>query len=209
MRDVLFPAGYVEVKTPLVFNKALWETSGHWAHYRQNMFLDRAPEGEQMGDEGDELPGALPALRERGAQLSRPAAPLPRADAAASQRSIRRAVGADARAAVFAGRCALLRHAGPDWRRSRAAARGSFSASTTTSACSSRRSSSTRPTEFLGEFATWDHAEAQLKEALDARGQAVHHQRGRRRVLRTEDRLRRHRRDRAQVAVRDDSARLP
>src|SRR5438477_11479240 len=39
MRDVLFPAGYVEVKTPLVFNKALWETSGHWGHYRQNMFL--------------------------------------------------------------------------------------------------------------------------------------------------------------------------
>ena len=34
-----FPAGYVEVKTPLVFNKALWETSGHWKHYRQNMFL--------------------------------------------------------------------------------------------------------------------------------------------------------------------------
>ena len=28
MRDVLFPAGYVEVKTPLIFNKALWETSG-------------------------------------------------------------------------------------------------------------------------------------------------------------------------------------
>ena len=35
----LFPAGYVEVKTPLIFNKALWETSGHWSHYRQNMFL--------------------------------------------------------------------------------------------------------------------------------------------------------------------------
>ena len=39
MRGVLFPAGYVEVKTPLVFNKALWETSGHWEHYRENMFL--------------------------------------------------------------------------------------------------------------------------------------------------------------------------
>jgi threonyl-tRNA synthetase len=39
MRDVLFPAGYVEVKTPLIFNKALWERSGHWTHYRQNMFL--------------------------------------------------------------------------------------------------------------------------------------------------------------------------
>ena len=34
MREVLFPAGYVEVKTPLVYNKALWETSGHWQHYR-------------------------------------------------------------------------------------------------------------------------------------------------------------------------------
>jgi threonyl-tRNA synthetase len=29
MRDVLYPAGYVEVRAPLVFNKALWETSGH------------------------------------------------------------------------------------------------------------------------------------------------------------------------------------
>ena len=34
MREVLFPAGYVEVKTPLIYNKALWETSGHWSHYR-------------------------------------------------------------------------------------------------------------------------------------------------------------------------------
>jgi threonyl-tRNA synthetase len=48
MRSVLQPAGYVEVKTPIVFNKALWETSGHWQHYRQNMFLVES-EGEQMG----------------------------------------------------------------------------------------------------------------------------------------------------------------
>src|ERR671912_838700 len=34
MRGMLIPAGYVEVKAPLVFNKALWETSGHWEHYR-------------------------------------------------------------------------------------------------------------------------------------------------------------------------------
>src|SRR5439155_353603 len=45
MREVLFPAGYVEVKTPLVYNKALWERSGHWSHYRQNMFLIES-EGE-------------------------------------------------------------------------------------------------------------------------------------------------------------------
>src|SRR6185436_18464939 len=51
MRDVLFPAGYVEVKTPLVFNKALWETSGHWQHYRKNMFLIEAGKGEGGSDE--------------------------------------------------------------------------------------------------------------------------------------------------------------
>src|SRR5216683_5608318 len=39
MRDVLFPAGYVEVKTPIIYNKALWERSGHWTHYRENMFI--------------------------------------------------------------------------------------------------------------------------------------------------------------------------
>ena len=73
MREVLFPAGYVEVKTPLVFNKALWETSGHWQHYRQNMFLIES-EGEQMARQGDELPGAHARLRQRGPELSRPAA---------------------------------------------------------------------------------------------------------------------------------------
>jgi threonyl-tRNA synthetase len=31
--------GYLEVKTPLLFNKRLWETSGHWGKYKENMFL--------------------------------------------------------------------------------------------------------------------------------------------------------------------------
>ncbi|MBI3051902.1 threonine--tRNA ligase [Candidatus Woesearchaeota archaeon] len=31
--------GYNEVITPQLFNKALWELSGHWQHYRENMFL--------------------------------------------------------------------------------------------------------------------------------------------------------------------------
>jgi threonyl-tRNA synthetase len=54
MRDVLFPAGYVEVKTPLVYNKALWERSGHWKHYRQNMFLiDPALNGVDGADAGE------------------------------------------------------------------------------------------------------------------------------------------------------------
>ncbi len=31
--------GYVEVKTPLIFDKELWERSGHWEKFRENMFL--------------------------------------------------------------------------------------------------------------------------------------------------------------------------
>jgi len=44
MRAILAPEGYLEMRTPLVFNKALWETSGHWEHYRENMFLFEAAE---------------------------------------------------------------------------------------------------------------------------------------------------------------------
>ncbi|MFZ5470548.1 MAG: threonine--tRNA ligase [Myxococcota bacterium] len=39
MRRLLLSNGYVEVKTPLMFNKALWEKSGHWGKYKENMFL--------------------------------------------------------------------------------------------------------------------------------------------------------------------------
>src|SRR5918999_4525840 len=31
--------GYVEVKTPVIFDKSVWETSGHWEKFRENMFL--------------------------------------------------------------------------------------------------------------------------------------------------------------------------
>lgn len=31
-------AGYVEIKTPVILNRSLWETSGHWENYRENMY---------------------------------------------------------------------------------------------------------------------------------------------------------------------------
>jgi threonyl-tRNA synthetase len=39
MRGTLLRNGYQEVKTPLLYNKGLWEISGHWGKYRENMFL--------------------------------------------------------------------------------------------------------------------------------------------------------------------------
>ncbi|HZH18382.1 MAG TPA: threonine--tRNA ligase [Archangium sp.] len=39
MRHLTAEDGYLEIKTPLMFNKGLWETSGHWGKYKENMFL--------------------------------------------------------------------------------------------------------------------------------------------------------------------------
>src|SRR6266404_2136408 len=39
MRGLCLRNGYQEVKTPLIYNKGLWEISGHWGKYRENMFL--------------------------------------------------------------------------------------------------------------------------------------------------------------------------
>ncbi|MBL8469856.1 threonine--tRNA ligase [Methyloversatilis discipulorum] len=38
MRTALDKAGYREVKTPLMMDRVLWEKSGHWENYRENMF---------------------------------------------------------------------------------------------------------------------------------------------------------------------------
>src|SRR5882724_6375517 len=46
MRRMCLANGYVEIKTPLLYNKSLWETSGHWGKYRENMFLILDPEAD-------------------------------------------------------------------------------------------------------------------------------------------------------------------
>jgi threonyl-tRNA synthetase len=37
-REVHVKADYVEVETPIILNRKLWETSGHWFHYQENMY---------------------------------------------------------------------------------------------------------------------------------------------------------------------------
>ena len=56
---MLIPAGYIEVKAPIVFNKALWETSGHWAALPAEHVPRRVSEDEQMGLKAMNCPGHL------------------------------------------------------------------------------------------------------------------------------------------------------
>ena len=44
VREVLDARGYQEISTPILVNKRLWEQSGHWEHYRENMFLVESEE---------------------------------------------------------------------------------------------------------------------------------------------------------------------
>ena len=37
-REVHKRYGYVEISTPMILNRSLWERSGHWAHYKDNMY---------------------------------------------------------------------------------------------------------------------------------------------------------------------------
>lgn len=47
--------GYQEVITPNLFQRSLWETSGHWEKYQENMFLIQKPKhGESKQDEGND-----------------------------------------------------------------------------------------------------------------------------------------------------------
>lgn len=45
-RELHAQRGYQEIKTPQLLTKGLWETSGHWDHYKENMFVTQSEERE-------------------------------------------------------------------------------------------------------------------------------------------------------------------
>jgi threonyl-tRNA synthetase len=168
MRGVLAPAGYVEVKAPIVFNKALWETSGHWQHYRQNMFLVES-EGEQMGLKAMNCPGhflmyasEVRSYRDLPIRFHEQT-PLHRNEASgvlSGLTRVRQFSQDDAHCFVMESQIGeeverllrLVQRVYADF------------------GLTPEMKLSTRPAEFLGTVETWNHAEAELKRALEAAG---------------------------------------
>jgi threonyl-tRNA synthetase len=176
MREVLVPAGYVEVKTPLIYNKALWETSGHWQHYRENMFLvesrDRVKEHSADADPdmavkamncpGHMLLFASESRSYRDLPLRfHEQTPLHRNEASgvlAGLTRVRQFAQDDGHCFVMesqigeevAALLRLVKRVYDDF------------------GLASEVKLSTRPVEYLGEKATWDHAEAELRRALES-----------------------------------------
>ena len=50
--------GYVEVQTPMILNRSLWETSGHWDHYKDNMYTTKI-DGEDCAIKPMNCPGGM------------------------------------------------------------------------------------------------------------------------------------------------------
>ncbi len=46
MREIFRDNGYLEIRTPSVLDKGLWERSGHWENFRENMFMTHSEERE-------------------------------------------------------------------------------------------------------------------------------------------------------------------
>ncbi len=170
MRGKLVPAGYQEVKTPIVYNKALWELSGHWSHYRENMFLVESADGDEMGLKAMNCPGhyllystTKHSYREMPIRFHEQT-PLHRNEASG-------VLGGLTRVRQFSqddGHCFLMEEQIPSeveaLLRLIQGIYQDFGLEYTAKL-------STRPEKYIGEVALWDRAEASLKEALDNAGQ--------------------------------------
>jgi len=168
MREVLDPAGYTEVKTPIIYNKALWDTSGHWEHYRRNMFLVES-EDEPMALKAMNCPGHMLVFASE--VRSYRDLPLRLHEQTALHRNepsgvlsgltrVRQFAQDDAHCFIMESQIGeeverLLRLVQKVY--------GDFG-------LTPEMKLSTRGDDYLGTAAMWDHAEAELKRALDLVG---------------------------------------
>jgi threonyl-tRNA synthetase len=161
--------GYVEVRTPLIYDKALWETSGHWERFRENMFLIPLAEEQVYAIKPMNCPGhmllfgsALRSYRDLPLRYAE-AAPLHRNELAGALHGLTRVryvTQDDAHIfcteeqipAELDGCIDYLRYL-----------YGLFG-------LESRAEFSTRPDNKLGSDEEWDFAEAEIHAALERHG---------------------------------------
>ena len=57
-RELHRKEGYVEIQTPIILTRSLWETSGHWDHYKENMYTTKI-DGEDCAIKPMNCPGGM------------------------------------------------------------------------------------------------------------------------------------------------------
>jgi threonyl-tRNA synthetase len=161
--------GYVEVKTPIIYDKALWVTSGHWEKFREHMFLIPLDDGQVYGMKPMNCPGhmllfgdALRSYRELPLRYAE-AAPLHRNELAGALHGltrVRHVTQDDAHIFCMQEQIPAELDGCIDYVQN---LYGRFG-------LAPRAEFSTRPDDKLGEDAEWDFSEGGLQAALERHG---------------------------------------
>jgi threonyl-tRNA synthetase len=161
--------GYVEVKTPLIYDKALWQTSGHWDKFRDNMFLIPLDDEQVYGLKPMNCPGhmllfgsSLRSYRELPLRYAE-AAPLHRNELAGALHGltrVRHVTQDDAHIFCTQEQIADELDGCIDYVTT---LYGRFG-------LEPRAEFSTRPDDKLGDDAEWDYTEGEIQAALERHG---------------------------------------
>ena len=207
-REIHRKAGYLEISTPMILNRSLWERSGHWDHYKQNMYTT-VIDGEDYAIKPMNCPGGMLVYKTK--PRSYRDLPLRMGELGLVHRhELSGALHGLMRVRCFTQDDAHI-FMTPDQIKERDQGRGEphrFQVYTTFG-FQYHIELSTMPEDHMGAQEDW--------EPRDRRAARRHHrarlrlrgERGRRRVLRPEARLPPHRLHRTHLAVRHDPARLP
>ena len=164
-REVHKKAGYVEIETPLILNQHLWEISGHWYNYRENMYLTSIDE-QDFAIKPMNCPGGI--LVYKNSMHSYKDFPMRVAEAGRVHRhELSGALHGLMRVRAFTQDDAHL-YILPDQIKDEI--KGVIKLIDEIYkqfGFSYKLELSTRPEKFLGEIKDWDLAEASLKAALD------------------------------------------
>ncbi|MCI4348242.1 MAG: threonine--tRNA ligase, partial [Thermoplasmata archaeon] len=170
VREHLADAGYSEIRSPMIYPQSIYETSGHWDLYRENMFLT-AVDDRPYGVKPMNCPGAMLVFRSRSRSYRElpmrlaEFAPLHRLEASGTIHGLTRArefVQDDAHVFLTEEQIPAEIDTLIQWIQR---AMSTFHLEWTAEL-------STRPPKFLGAVETWDRAEKMLKSVLDATGLA-------------------------------------
>ena len=167
-REVQARFGYREVMTPWIFRPDLWQTSGHWGHYKQNMFIVES-EDETVALKPMNCPGhclmyaeTVRSYRDLPLRLAE-YGPLSRFERSGTLHGLLRVRGFHQDDAHIFLREDQIGAGIEEVLEILRVIYGTFG-------LQYRVELSTRPEEYLGERALWDRAEAELAQALDRAG---------------------------------------
>jgi len=115
-REVHDEAGYLEIRTPIILERSLWERSGHWDHYRENMYFTRIDDAD-FAVKPMNCPGALLVYKQNLHSYRELPITIGGDGVGPPPRDVGCIARVDEGQGLYAGRCSHIHAAGADDRR--------------------------------------------------------------------------------------------